>query len=59
MDSNDFKKAILQGIPEVLPQPKLYDTTINHAPKRKDILLKEEKQLAIRNALRYFDKKQS
>jgi urocanate hydratase len=57
MDSIDFKKAILQGIPDVLPVLKTYDSTINHAPKRKDILTKEEKELAIKNALRYFDKK--
>jgi urocanate hydratase len=47
----------LEGIPEVLPKPKPYDTSINHAPKRKDILSAEEKKLALRNALRYFDKK--
>lgn len=57
MDSIDLKKAILQGIPDVLPLSKTYDNTINHAPKRKDILTKVEKQLAIKNALRYFDKK--
>ncbi len=49
-----FKEEILQGIPSQLPTPKSYDTTVNHAPKRKDILSKEEKKLAIRNALRYF-----
>jgi urocanate hydratase len=53
----DFKKAILQGIPSELPAEKPFDSSINHAPKRKDILNKEEKKLAIRNALRYFDKK--
>jgi urocanate hydratase len=52
-----FQQQILQGIPEELPQPKEYDLQINHAPKRKDILNLEEKKLAIRNALRYFDKK--
>ncbi len=54
---NDFKQQILQGIPNELPAAKAYDTNLNHAPKRKDILNKEEKKLAIRNALRYFDKK--
>ncbi|MFL5765422.1 MAG: urocanate hydratase [Bacteroidia bacterium] len=53
----DFKKEILNGIPDTLPEPKAYDKSINHAPKRKDILSAEEKKLAIRNALRYFDKK--
>jgi len=51
------KEHILQGIPYELPNPKPYDTTINHAPKRKEILSVEEKKLALRNALRYFDKK--
>ncbi len=54
---NDFQKEILAGIPDELPEVKPYDTTINHAPKRKDILTKAEKKLAIRNALRYFPAK--
>ncbi len=57
MEIKDFKKAILEGIPDKLPDPKPFDNDINHAPKRKDILTREEKALAIRNALRYFDKK--
>ncbi len=52
-----FKELILQGIPQQLPEAKPYETTINHAPKRKDILSADEKKLAIRNALRYFDPK--
>lgn len=52
-----FKEQILQGIPEVLPPVQEYDTTINHAPKRKEILTDEEKKLALRNALRYFEPK--
>ena len=52
-----FQEEILQGIPNELPQPKPYDPTINHAPKRKDILTKEEKVLALKNALRYFPPK--
>lgn len=57
MNLQDFRKAIVMGIPDELPQPKPYDANINHAPKRKDILSKEEKKLALKNALRYFDKK--
>jgi len=57
MTQENFKQQILQGIPSELPPIKEYDKNINHAPKRKDILSKEEKKLAIRNALRYFDKK--
>ena len=53
----DFKHTILAGIPEELPAPRPYDTSVNHAPKRKDILTKEEKKLALKNALRYFDPK--
>ncbi len=49
-----FKEQIQQGIPSVLPQPKPYEASINHAPKRKDILSKDEKKLALQNALRYF-----
>ena len=52
-----FKDQILEGIPAELPQPKPYDASINHAPKRKAILNKEEEKLALKNALRYFDKK--
>ena len=51
---NRFHEDILAGIPAVLPEPKPYDTTVSHAPKRKDILSAEEKVLAIKNALRYF-----
>lgn len=51
-----FHEQILEGIPSKLPQPKPYNSTINHAPKRKDILTKEEKALALKNALRYFNK---
>ena len=50
----DFQKDICAGIPDVLPPKKAYDKDINHAPKRKDILSKEEKRLALKNALRYF-----
>ncbi|MDD2576071.1 MAG: urocanate hydratase [Bacteroidales bacterium] len=53
----DFKQAILEGIPDYLPPRKEYDLTVNHAPKRKDILSIQEKKLALKNALRYFDPK--
>ena len=52
-----FKDQILEGIPNILPEPKPFDASINHAPKRKAILSTEEEKLALRNALRYFDKK--
>jgi len=53
----DFKRQILQGIPDALPERMPYDHSVNHAPRRKDILSAEEKKLAIRNALRYFHPK--
>ncbi|WP_288441469.1 urocanate hydratase [uncultured Chryseobacterium sp.] len=52
-----FQEQIQQGIPNQLPQPKPYETNINHAPKRKEILGEEEKKLALKNALRYFEPK--
>ena len=58
MTTEAFQHDIIQGIPSQLPPKKEYDKTINHAPKRKEILSKEEKKLALRNALRYFPKDQ-
>ena len=57
MDSITFKQTILAGIPDKLPPAPVYDVTVNHAPKRKDILSAAEKKLALRNALRYFEPK--
>ncbi len=57
MTLQDFQDAIRQGIPDVLPAAKTYEPEINHAPKRKDILSDDEKKLALKNALRYFDPK--
>ena len=51
-----FKEQVLQGLPSIFPPKKEYPIGVNRAPKRKDVLSKEEKQLAIRNALRYFPK---
>jgi len=53
----EFQQAIIQGIPNILPQPQVWDADINHAPKRKEILNVEEKKLALQNALRYFEPK--
>nr|WP_315147875.1 urocanate hydratase [uncultured Flavobacterium sp.] len=52
-----FKEQIQKGIPTILPLPKPFEAEINHAPKRKEILSDEEKKLALRNALRYFEPK--
>jgi urocanate hydratase len=52
-----FQDQILAGIPNSLPPAKTYESEVNHAPKRKEILSKEESVLALKNALRYFPKK--
>ena len=57
MNTIQFQQHILKGIPNELPSIKPFESSINHAPKRKDILNVEEKKLAIQNALRYFDAK--
>ena len=58
MNLNDFQNDIRTGIPAVLPSKKVYESEINHAPKRKEILSEDEKILALKNALRYFPKSQ-
>jgi len=50
----NLKQAIIEGIPSELPAKRDINPSVSHAPKRKDILTKNEKKLAIRNALRYF-----
>jgi urocanate hydratase len=55
MNTAEFKSVLQKGIPNVLPDKRPYDPTINHAPKRKDILNQQEKRLALQNALRYFN----
>lgn len=52
-----FQEQIKQGIPSVLPPKKPYNPNVSHAPKRKEILTEEEKKLALKNALRYFEPK--
>ena len=54
----NFRNEILEGIPAQIPQAKAYDKSVNHAPKRKDILTLQEKRLALKNALRYFPQEQ-
>lgn len=50
-----FKEQIRTGIPDQLPPAKEYNHSVSHAPRRKDILSIDEKKLALKNALRYFD----
>ncbi len=52
-----FQDLIRRGIPDELPEPKSFESSLNHAPVRKDILTLEEKRLALKNALRYFPKR--
>lgn len=52
---SEFKTLIQQGIPSELPVLRPLNSEMNHAPKRKAILTKEEKKLALKNALRYFE----
>ncbi|ANH80206.1 urocanate hydratase [Niabella ginsenosidivorans] len=49
-----FQEEIVQGIPGEMPPKKRPDPELSHAPKRKAILNRQEQQLAVRNALRYF-----
>lgn len=57
MTLQEFQQSIQEGIPDILPAPQAYDFEVNHAPRRKNCLNREEKKLALRNALRYFDPK--
>ena len=54
MTLDQFQADIKQGIPSEIPNAKSYESQINHAPKRKEILTADEKKLALMNALRYF-----
>ena len=54
MTAEEFRKDILTGIPDTLPPPVERDPSVSHAPRRRDILTREEKKLALKNALRYF-----
>lgn len=55
---SEFKNSISKGIPELLPEFKKRSENISHAPNRKDSLTREEKALALKNALRYFPENQ-
>ena len=53
----EFREEIMAGIPDYLPELQEYDLNVSHAPKRKEILTTDQKKLALKNALRYFDPK--
>jgi urocanate hydratase len=49
-----FRASIAEGIPDTLPPVPPPDDSVSHAPRRRAVLSPEERQLAVRNALRYF-----
>ena len=55
--NEDFRRQVAAGIPDILPEPRPYDSSVNHAPRRKKILTPEQERLALKNALRYFSEK--
>ncbi len=67
MSNISFKNTVLQGIPDELPPLKPYDPSVSHAPNRKFLQNENpnypfqwsaaDTQLALKNALRYFDPK--
>ena len=56
-EMNGLRTYIAEGIPDDMPLHPGMDASVDHAPKRRQVLTPKEKQLALRNALRYFDKK--
>jgi len=54
---DSLRKAITAGIPEDLPVHPGLDDSVDHAPSRRQILSVEQKKLALKNALRYFNPK--
>ena len=48
-------ESLTRGLPNPLPEHPGIDPSVDHAPRRKDILTQSEKRLALRNALRYFN----
>ena len=49
-----LRNSILEGIPGTLPEHPGLNKNVDHAPNRRDVLTPKEKQLALKNALRYF-----
>ena len=50
----DFSKEFECGVPTELPPKKELDMSVDHAPKRPNVLNDKQKKLAISNSLRYF-----
>lgn len=54
MNSLSFQEEILEGIPNNYPDMPIFESNISRAPKRRNVLNRNEQILAIKNALRYF-----
>ena len=52
-----LRRCLQEGIPSELPAHPGLDNSVDHAPNRRKVLKNEEKILALKNALRYFDSK--
>ena len=50
-----LRNSLVQGIPDTLPEHPGFDESVDHAPARRQVLNDDEKILALKNALRYFD----
>ena len=53
-DVSRMQASVLEGMPAELPPHPGIDSTVDHAPNRRQLLTPTEKRLAIRNALRYI-----
>ena len=49
-----MRTSLLEGIPSTLPEHPGLDSSVDHAPNRRQILTADEKILALQNALRYI-----
>ena len=54
-DVNAMRIHVGEGIPSNLPTHPGISDEVDHAPRRRQILTRDEKKLALRNALRYFE----
>ena len=57
-DVDAMRAFVTEGIPNSIPEHPGISAQVDHAPKRRQILTKKEKRLALKNALRYFPEKQ-
>ena len=55
-DYSTLRASLLSGIPDNLPNHPGHDDSVDHAPNRRQVLDENGKRLAIKNALRYFNR---